>query len=729
MPKAPTTDKQALDIRSKALNLPLFNGTLVSEDGKAIALYIPITSKNISYNVAELLKKHIAAYKGDEIYHITGMPVAQDVFGVEMFKQMAISAPMAMILIYLIMWYFFKKASFVISPMIVAMASVIVTMGLLVMTGNVIHIMSSMIPIFIMPIAVLDGVHILSDFYDRYPAIGDKRKTLEHVMKDLKKPMLFTTLTTAVGFGSLALTPIPPVQVFGIFVAIGVILAWIFTITLIPAYIMLLPPKSLYIHSQNGDSISDKALSGNGHMPLMSRFLNFLGTSTYHRAKTILVMVVLLSIGSVYGITKISVNDNPVKWFNAQHDIRVADKALNEKFAGTYMAYLNLTKQVSPQEELAFKKGLEQKFAAHSSPALQRLSLQIKAHKASPKSDYIHAVILSAETLMDNADGDDYDQLEATTEDLEALSQEAQYFKKPEVLRYMSALQNHLLTTGLVGKSNSLADVVKTVHREIFSGTAKDFRIPDHSDAVAQVLLTYQNSHRPQDLWHFVTPDYASTSLWLQLKSGDNRDMAKLVKEVTAYFKQHPAPEGLEHKWFGLTYINVIWQDKMVGGMAEAFIGSFILVLMMMTLLFRSVLWGILAMIPLAFTISVIYGVIGLIGKDYDMPVAVLSSLSLGLAVDYAIHFLARSREMRKNFSNWQETVQAMFKEPARAITRNVIVVGVGFMPLLAAPLVPYQTVGVFISAILVLAGIATLIILPALIRMLENSLFKGEKT
>jgi len=65
-----------------------------------------------------------------------------------------------------------------------------------------------------------------------------------------------------------------------------------------------------------------------------------------------------------------------------------------------------------------------------------------------------------------------------------------------------------------------------------------------------------------------------------------------------------------------------------------------------------------------------------------------------------------------------------MFGEPARAITRNVIVIGVGFLPLLAAPLVPYQTVGIFIAAILLAAGVATLFLLPALITVMERRLF-----
>ncbi len=62
--------------------------------------------------------------------------------------------------------------------------------------------------------------------------------------------------------------------------------------------------------------------------------------------------------------------------------------------------------------------------------------------------------------------------------------------------------------------------------------------------------------------------------------------------------------------------------------------------------------------------------------------------------------------------------------EPARAIARNVVVVGVGFLPLLAAPLVPYQTVGIFIAAILLAAGFASLMILPSMITLLEKWLF-----
>jgi len=168
----------------------------------------------------------------------------------------------------------------------------------------------------------------------------------------------------------------------------------------------------------------------------------------------------------------------------------------------------------------------------------------------------------------------------------------------------------------------------------------------------------------------------------------------------------------------------VVWQQKMVWGMLRSFMGSFIIVFVMMTVLFRSALWGFLCMIPLSITIAVIYGIIGLIGKDYDMPVAVLSALTLGMAVDFAIHFLERARTVQRETGSWADSISVMFGEPARAITRNVLVIAIGFLPLLAAPLIPYKTVGVLLCAIMALSGSVTLIVLSAAVTVLQKSLF-----
>jgi predicted RND superfamily exporter protein len=714
MSTPPETDAEALAIRDKALNLHFLRDTLVSENGKALAIYLPVSSKDLSYKVYSRLQKKIDELEGDDAYYITGLPVANDVFGVEMFIQMAISAPLAMLAIFLLMLIFFRKLILIVSPLLLALLSVIFTMGLLILTGNTIHIMSSMIPIFIMPIAVLDSVHILSEFFDRYQETKNKKTTILHVIQSLFKPMIFTSLTSAAGFASLALTPIPPVQVFGIFVALGVLFAWFLTMTFIPAFIMLIPDRLLanFGASHHGD----RAQTGKG---LMGGFLGVMDSITYNRAKIVVALGLVAVVVAGYGIGKIRVNDNPTKWFKQSHPIRVADRVLNKHFGGTYMAYLALRPKGEAIQVPETAQSLP--VALEDTPALP---MGLNLGDDAPD---LPAGLGGEPALPMGLPGATVTQDEVVA-DARAVEMGEEIFKHPEVLRYMAALQEHLLASGVVGKSNSLADVVKTVHRELIDGTEAQYRIPDSVPGVAQCLMQYQSSHRPGDLWHFVTPDYRQSSLWVQLKSGDNMDMERVVSVVDEYVTANPLPFELEHNWFGLTYINVVWQEKMVSGMAQAFMGSFVVVLLMMSVLFRSVLWGLLSMIPLTITIGLIYGIIGLVGKDYDMPVAVLSSLTLGLAVDFAIHFLARSRELEKEHGSWSLAHRHVFGEPARAITRNVIVIAIGFTPLLAAPLLPYKTVGVFLASILLISGAGTLLLLPALVRLLERWLFSKKK-
>lgn len=221
-----------------------------------------------------------------------------------------------------------------------------------------------------------------------------------------------------------------------------------------------------------------------------------------------------------------------------------------------------------------------------------------------------------------------------------------------------------------------------------------------------------------------VNPSYSRAVVWLQLTSGDNQDMLTVMDTVDAFTKQNPLPEGMSLKWAGKTYINVVWQDAMVSGMLDSLISAFIVVFIMMVILFRSIIFGLMAMLPLSLTITFIYGLIGWVGKDYDMPIAVLSALTLGLSVDFAIHFIDRTRSIYTKTGDFYKTIQLMFEEPGRAITRNAIVIAIGFTPLLFAPLVPYITVGIFLATIMAVSALVTLLMLPAIFNLGKAKVF-----
>ena len=705
----------AEDVQRAVKRLPMFQNTLVSEDGKAAAIYVPIEKKEMSHEISQEIQAIIDTLPTGDEYHITGLPVAEDTFGIEMFIQMAISAPMAAVAIFLLMWIFFRSFALITAPMLVAMATVIITMGTLIGMGYTVHIMSSMIPIFLMPIAVVDSVHILSEFAELHKP-GDKVKdTIEKVVQNLFRPMLFTSITSAVGFASLAFTPIPPVQVFGLFVAFGIALAFIFTIVFVPAYISNLSEERI-------QSLAEKHHAGGGIA--LDRFLKGFKVLSTGGSKVIITIAVLLSVFSYYGIKQIEINDNPVRWFKEDHRIRIADKVLNSHFAGTYDAYLVFRKDES---------GFEQQTMSALKQAAQasELSQQVLASSIADSEDFsgqISSIIQNADNASFDADGSDLDALESIISIAEQAQTKHKYFMQPDALHYLQDMQSYLNEKGLVGKSNSFADVVKTVYRELQSGEEAFYRIPDNSNQTAQTVLSYQSSHRPYDLWHFVTPDYQNAALWLQLKSGDNKDMSAVIEQVDRYIADNPLPEGVSIQWGGLTYINVVWQEAMVEGMLNSLLGAFVMVFIVMILLFRSLVYGVLAMIPLSLTIALIYGLIGWVGKDYDMPVAVLSSLTLGLSVDFAIHFLDRARAIYEDTGSWTNTIEQMFGEPGVAILRNAIVIAIGFLPLLAAPLVPYNTVGIFLASIMATSCIVTLILLPAILSELKRFLFP-EKT
>ena len=706
MNEAPVTKQQALAIRDKVSRLPLLQDTLVSGDGKAAALYVPIESKDLSYPLSQEIRALTEALDSSDDFHITGLPVAEDTFGHDMFVQMGISAPLAGLMIFLLMLYFFRSAPLVLAPMLVAMATVIVSMGIMIGFGFTVHIMSSMIPIFLMPIAVVDSVHIMSEFADNYRSGDDAKTVISRVVDHLFTPMLFTSLTSAVGFLSLLLTPIPPVQIFGIFVAFGILLAFALTIVLIPAYVVRMSPAAL-------DKLSSRAKTPHTDTPL-ARALRRSGQFAIRNGKWISSAAVVLIVFSVVGISRIEINDNPVRWFKANHPIRVADHVLNEHFAGTYDAFVVLSHN-DQDAVTTFLSSAEALLASADQSEIAELQ-ELLAADRSRIDRYYDMIIASADDLLfDSSDAPTIDALEQ----LMVLTEEAQsaskYFQRPDILHAIVGIQEALNASGYVGKTNALPDVVKVVNRELRDGQDSNYQIPGSVPAVAQTLLQYQSSHRPQDLWHMVTPDFRSTAIWLQLKSGDNQDMARVIKTLDAYMMDNPLPPDVELNWAGKTYINVVWQDAMVSGMLKSLMGAFVVVFLMMAFLFRSARLGLFAMVPLSLTIVGVYGIIGWIGKDYDMPIAVLSSLTLGLSVDFAIHFIERTRAILRTTGSFAKATVQIFEEPARAIARNAIVIALGFTPLFFAPLVPYITVGAFMAAIMALSAVTTLILLPAL--------------
>ncbi|HEX9745089.1 MAG TPA: MMPL family transporter [bacterium] len=636
----PQTEEAIQSLRNDIAENPFLHEKIASDDGTAVAIYIPIEQKNQSYRIAgeirEVLDNNLLS--GQE-YHLAGLPVAEDTFGHEMFIQMGIVAPIAFIVILLLVAFLFRQTAFLLPLGLHAMLAVIWSMGLLIGTGNIVHIMSSMIPVFLMPIAILDDVHVLSEFFDKYRKIGDKRQALIEALRPLYKPMLFTSLTSGIGFASLMLADIPPVRLFGLFVGFGIMVAWVMTITMLPAMISLMNDEKLKSGLVSTGNISDRWIDSS---------LRSIGRVAFNKASAVLAAAVIATILGIVGVSRININDNPVKWFKPGHEMRIADTVMNKLFGGTYMVY-----------------------------------------------------------LVVEGDGEGA-------------------MKNPEVVNYIDSMQKELESNPLVGKTSSIADIVRRINFVLHDNDPAWDIVPDSSDAVGQFLFLFQSSGDPNDLDNFIDLDSTKANIWIQMKGGDNRMMHGVENQVSAFIAANPPPDGILVTWSGLTYINMVWQTLMVSGMLKAVFSSFIVVFFLMMIGFRSVSLAALSMAPLTVGILLSYGLAGWLGKDYDMPIAVCSSLALGLSIDFAIHFISRYRTRFEISHDTKDTSEYMFNEPGRAITRNAIVIAFGFLPLVASTLTPYITVGVFFAILMIASTLTTLFILPSALKFIAPRVIRG---
>ncbi|MDA8430553.1 MAG: MMPL family transporter [Geobacteraceae bacterium] len=637
MTQTPKNEAEITALRKQLFESPLFINRIISPDGKTTAIYAPLEKGANGKEIADKIREIAKREKGDEKYYIAGDPVARDTFGAEMFKLMAIFAPIAGCVMLLVRYLMFRDLFLSVTLMMDAMISIVWSMGLLIGLGFPVHIMTSMAPVFLMAIAT-DSIHIFNEFYFRYREKKDKRTAIIETMQAVGRPVRYTALATAAGFAVLLFMNIIPVKVFGGVVVFGTLSLRLLSFSFIPAMFTFVKDEKI---SRIAEA-EDVGLNGT------SRFLRKLaGFGTHHPKSTVLVGFALLLIALI-GISRITVNNNMVEWFKKGSEVRVADREINKSLGGTSLGYVV------------------------------------------------------------------------------GISKEDDFVKNPETMRYLEGLQRHLEKLPVVGKTFSVADYVKRINRVLHDDDPRYDVIPDSKDAVGQYLFLFSMSAKPSDLDNVVDSSFKKANIWVQLKTWDAKAMETVIRAVDDYKKAHPI--AMELKPAGIAYFNMIWNHEVLWDMVKGFILALIAVLLILALDFRSIKWAVIGYMPLLFTIVLIYGVIGFVGKDFDMPISVLSCLSLGMAVDFAIHFVSRFRQ-RMAATPDEDVSEALLwtaARPGKGIMRNAILFAASFAVMLFAPLTPYITVGAFIVTMMLLSSLMTIIYLPALITLTQRWLIKG---
>ncbi len=647
MTRAPENEEEIKSFGKMLFGNPLFRDRIISKDGKTTAIYVPLEKGANGKEIADKIRMIVKKEGGPEIFYIAGDPVARDTFGVEMFKLMAIFAPIAGMVMLIVRYLMFRDLFLSVTLMMDAMISIVWSMGLLIGLGFPVHIMSSMAPVFLMAIAT-DSIHIFNEFYFRYKENRDKKKAIIETMRAVGRPVRYTALATAAGFGVLIFMNIVPVKIFGAVVAFGTIALRVLSFSFIPAMFTFVKEKNLDMASVKEDSETGMA----------SRFLKSLAGFGAHTPKATVFAGIVLIVIAVVGVSKTVVNNNMVEWFKEKNDVRVADTVMNKALGGTSLGYVV------------------------------------------------------------------------------ALSKNPEDIKSPEAMQYIDGLQRHLEKLPVVGKTTSVVDYVKRINHVLHDEDPRYNTVPETREMIGQYLFLFSMSAKPSDLDNVVDYPFQKANVWVQLKTWDAQAMRDVIAAVGEYKKQHASP--MEFKPAGIAYFNLVWNDEVLWDMVRGFAIALIVVFVILTINFRSAKWATVGYIPLLFTILLIYGVVGFAGKDFDMPISVLSCLSLGMAVDFAIHFISRFKqrlaEMQGARGKGTPTSELITEallwtaaRPGKGIMRNAVLFAASFAVMMFAPLTPYITVGAFILSMMMLSAIFTIIYLPALIVLMQGWLFRGD--
>jgi len=293
-------------------------------------------------------------------------------------------------------------------------------------------------------------------------------------------------------------------------------------------------------------------------------------------------------------------------------------------------------------------------------------------------------------------------------------------FKEPEVLQAMDDLQSRLAQDPMVGATFSLTTFLKQMNLVMHENDAAFEVIPESRELVAQYLLLYEFSGDPETLEKVVDYDYTKANITFQLKSDSSAVMETIItlaEEAAPTFASH----GIELSFAGSGYKAFVFSTLLLKGQIISLGLSFIIVVLLLTLLFKNIWVGLAGTVPIAITAVVNFGVMGLLNIPLSSATALISSIAVGIGVDYSIHLLEHYTNSRLQGNSREEATRETISHTGRAIILNAIAVMGGFAVLLFSVFPPNRQVGSLIMLNMAMSAALTLTILIVIINYLDK--------
>jgi predicted RND superfamily exporter protein len=289
-------------------------------------------------------------------------------------------------------------------------------------------------------------------------------------------------------------------------------------------------------------------------------------------------------------------------------------------------------------------------------------------------------------------------------------------FKKPEVLRLVDSLQNDVENNvAIVGNSFSLADYIDRMNKVMHADDEKFDCIPDNQNMIAQYLLLYEMSGDPENLTRVVDYDYSKVNVTFQLKSDNSKAINAAISEIEK-FKPVFEKEGIEMRFAGSGYKAKVFTDLILEGQIYSLLMSLLIVIVLLSIMFKSFKISLIGSVPIVITALISFGIMGFLNIPLNSTTALLSSIAIGIGIDYAVHFIEQYRINSKIYNDRIKIAQVTMAHSGRAIIYNAIVVIAGFLVLLFSSFPPNRELGALVSLNMFTSFVGTLTIMAVLL-------------
>jgi hypothetical protein len=284
--------------------------------------------------------------------------------------------------------------------------------------------------------------------------------------------------------------------------------------------------------------------------------------------------------------------------------------------------------------------------------------------------------------------------------------------KDPAVLKRIDSYENELKKMPEIGNVNSMATIIKIMSRALNDpGTEGYDKIPENRQAIAQYLLLYSMNGDPSDFENLVDFDYTRGLLNIQFQAGDMKTLNKVIDKIETLTQNDPAKQVIA----GFSLTEKEMAESITTGQAYSLIFALVAIFVLLSLIFKSVPAGATGSLPLVFAVICTFGFMGFTGMELNIVTTLLSSISIGVGVDYTIHILWRLKAELARGEPYPAAINTTLRTTGRGIVINAFSVMLGFSVLYFSAFPYLKMFATLIILSLFLCLLCALVLIPAI--------------